>query len=188
MGARKLLSSLVQLQREQLCHDQLAHPDILHLMPPAKLLHFTLHFAKYVGAIARAHRLNDSASERRALTDSFVIALASANALKANLQLCMSSIEIGTKEIGKVFVSRYVELVGVLAKANEARDHYEDHPSHQVSVRAVTDLVTLIIQYAELINFDLDAAVHVRWAEVEQQAAFLNTPNDNVSSSLSIVV
>ena len=46
-------SELLRFQREQHHHDRRNHADILSLPKPDRLKHYGLHFAKYIGRLAR---------------------------------------------------------------------------------------------------------------------------------------
>src|SRR4051812_4652826 len=85
MSTKSVLFRLEELQKAQHLHDVAAHQDIMHLIVPKRLRHFTLHFAKYQGAISKALRTSDRRALTRALTDSLIIILASANALNIKL-------------------------------------------------------------------------------------------------------
>ena len=52
-GSKFSAVELAQLQREQYVHDQRNHFDIICLPKPDRLKHYGLHFAKYVGRLAR---------------------------------------------------------------------------------------------------------------------------------------
>lgn len=172
MRNQSLAWELRTLQVAQYRHDQTAHQDILALPLQRRLTHFTLHFAKYVGGLARAHRHGDRDLKRRVVTDSLVIALAMANAMDVDLQGCLESDLSSTTDESSSFehiLLRYAEVVGEMSKACEALDHLEDYPFRAVLERDVSLLVPLIIQLAALDEFDLGSAVRERWSTLERK-------------------
>src|SRR5438067_1321862 len=138
MKNQSLTSNLRKLQAAQYRHDQAAHMDIAGLAVPQRVTHFTLHFSKYVGQLAHATRKTDDPLIQKVVTDSFVIALAAANAMNVDLQrrieegLYRSDLtELDSDGEGTLdaVLLRYAEVVGKMAKACEALDHMEDYPT-----------------------------------------------------------
>jgi hypothetical protein len=163
-----------ELQGCQHRHDELAHRDVLALSPQRRVTHFTLHFAKYAGALLVARRSGNRLSMARIITDSLIIALASANSLGIELQQVLGddsehadSWRDETGEIVTVLL-RYTEVVGEMAKACEAFDHAsERYPSFDVLERAVTKLTRLTLLCAASEGVDIAASVAERWESVE---------------------
>lgn len=198
MNTSQLLATLPQLQVGQYNHDVAAHQDILYCLVPKKLTHFTLHFAKYQGAIALAMRSESTESLHRALIDSMIIALAAANAMNIDIseRVRNSHQEFSTDRaqnkadpLRNDLLLEYVEIVARMAKACEVMDHLEDYPSRPVLERSVVELVILLGRFAQHEQIDLVAAISERWARVEQKTIFgkykmVETP----SSSLSLVI
>jgi len=192
-----LLMALTQLQESQHRHDVAAHQDILYSLVPKKLTHFTLHFAKYQGAMSLAIRLGNPDALNRALVDSLIITLAAANALNLKLsdqvEKLLSEAKIdqsqGSKsETSHELLMEYVEIVGRMAKACEVLDHLENYPSRQVLERSVVELTLLLDRFARHEKTDIVANIAERWLRVEQKAIFGKTGSSEVqASSLSLV-
>lgn len=77
---------LLELQREQHRHDQRNHADIASLPKTDRLKHYGLHYAKYVGRLARGS--DEAKSVERTLIDATLICLSAANALHQQLDRC----------------------------------------------------------------------------------------------------
>src|SRR5258707_1695287 len=76
-------NDLLRLQREQYAHDRRNHSDILHLSKSDRLKHYGLHFAKYVGRLARG--TEEQKSLERTVVDTFLVCLSAANTLHQEL-------------------------------------------------------------------------------------------------------
>jgi hypothetical protein len=74
---------ILEAQREQYAHDLRNHSDILALHKTDRLKHYGLHFAKYVGRLARGAQESKSAKET--LIDTFLVCLSAANTLHQKL-------------------------------------------------------------------------------------------------------
>lgn len=180
------------LQVAQFRHDQIAHQDILGLNVPKRLTHFTLHFAKYAGTLAKAHRESDNCLKQKTLTDSFIILLAAANAMNLDLQKvedaerrCESL--IGASDSHPNFeqlLFSFVEVVGRMSKACEALDHLEDFPSRLVLEDSVILLLPIIRRLAALQAIDLRMRTSERWRSIEQKRLVTqeNRPDHSLSS------
>ena len=80
-----MLSSqeLRRLQREQHAHDMRNHFDIISLHKTERLKHYGLHFAKYVGRLARES--TELKPIERTLVDALLVGLSTANTLHQDL-------------------------------------------------------------------------------------------------------
>jgi hypothetical protein len=178
MRNQSLLSNLRKLQVSQFRHDQVAHQDIAGLPVPRRVTHFTLHFSKYVGALARALREGDDRETRRVITDSFIIALASANAMNVDLKrrieegtltADIATLNLDHTKDANTVLMRYAEVVGEMCKASEALDHMEDFPSRKVQERGVVLVLVIVRRLADLMGMDLSALAKERWTAIEQK-------------------
>ena len=178
MRHRQILSNLQELQVAQREHDLAAHQDILLLPIPRRLTHFTLHFAKYQGAIHRALRTGEEATAKRVLIDSLAIALAAANALNVDLA---QRIGHGLQKLGPALDSEksalsvlgyYCEIVGEMAKACEALDHLEAFPSRETLESSIVALIVVIERLADLCLVDLTSGLTARWKSAEAKSLF----------------
>ena len=75
--------NFLQMQRDQHRHDMRNHSDIVCLNKADRLKHYGLHFAKYVGRLARGER--ESKPIDRTVIDTLLVCLSAANALHQNL-------------------------------------------------------------------------------------------------------
>src|SRR5580704_11293343 len=82
-------NDLAELQKEQFRHDQRNHADIACLPKPDRLKHFGLHFAKYVGRLARGS--SEGIPVDRTITDTALVCLSAANTLHQRLEQCTLS-------------------------------------------------------------------------------------------------
>ena len=76
---------LLQLQKEQFRHDRRNHSDILCLHKTERLKHYGLHFAKYVGRLARGSC--ETKSVGQTTVDAFLVCLSAANTLHQRLKV-----------------------------------------------------------------------------------------------------
>jgi hypothetical protein len=159
------------LQEAQHRHDELAHRDVLALSTQRRVTHFTLHFAKYAGALVTAARTGSGTSTARIVTDSFIIALACANSLGIDLERSVD-VDGACREEDFLDLSlRYTERVGEMAKACEAFDHaHERYPSFDVLERAVGRLTGIILLCAANQGVSLEHTVGERWDSIEGKA------------------
>lgn len=170
--ARKVL---FELQVEQHQHDETYHREIARLPLHQRLNHMALHFAKYVGKIAA---VSDPATVAAVCTDTFIIALSTANVLNADL---CELIEVdggefpGLREfgsaialqIGKVHLTDRAWLVremavaaGQIAGACEKIDHLEEI-NFRADIRIATGRLAGIA-LGMIANRDADPAEAVR--------------------------
>src|SRR5712691_13401557 len=83
--AENLISSddFTRLQSEQYAHDMRNHFDIISLHKTDRLKHYGLHFAKYVGRLARESA--EMKPVERTLVDTLLVSLSAANTLHQDL-------------------------------------------------------------------------------------------------------
>jgi hypothetical protein len=77
------LGDLARLQCEQHSHDMRNHFDIISLHKTDRLKHYGLHFAKYVGRLAR--EAAEAKPVERTLVDALLVSLSAANTLHQDL-------------------------------------------------------------------------------------------------------
>lgn len=188
LTSRKLMEMtetpiLLQLQREQLRHDEAYHEDILVLDTARRTKHMALHQAKYTARFVAAEEDGDAELFRATLTDAFIISLATANIFAQNLS---ETLPEGIEDKGGLaalgitlaertaqptsFVRRFSALTGEMAKACESLDHLEDFPFRATLVRANTDMSQLLICEAASRQIDLAAAYAARISDVEHRS------------------
>jgi hypothetical protein len=165
-------ADLRDLQSGQQKHDQLSHWDIVCLPAQDRIKHMVLHFAKYVGRLAGGA---DDAEFRRTLVDTFIIVLASANALNIDIGTAFKppnwipsgqqASDLTTSE----FLVRMARTTGSMAKACEALDHVEAFDIRSKLEEGVMDLATLCVIAAEVRGIDLGAETRAQWHRIESR-------------------
>ena len=178
---------LLPLQRLQLAHDQAAHFDMLAFDLHKRLKHMVLHFFKYAGKIESARDSRDNVALRAILLDTFVICVATANALNLSLGKHVTG-SSETKDldglaaaVGKRFpgVDLYTDAVrqlvltgGRMAKAIESLDHMERGDCRAAMESLVPELTTAVIGLLGRTPQGLEDDLRARLASIEQRSIF----------------
>lgn len=155
-----LPDDLALLQREQYRHDQRNHSDIACLGKPDRLKHYGLHFAKYVGRLARGNA--EVHSVDRTITDATLICLSAANTLHQRLDQCTlgkTSAPIQLDQLGL-----FADAAGRFADACEKIDHLEEFVS--MARVANEDILNWILAAAEERGLNLHVAIRKRRSEL----------------------
>src|SRR5712675_781729 len=113
---------LLRLQREQHTHDKRNHCDILNLPKNDRLKHYGLHFAKYVGRLARGS--DEPKSVDRTMTDIVLVALSAANTLHQELGAAVFPLEAHRSQVDPIYT--FADATGRFADACEKIDHIEE--------------------------------------------------------------
>src|ERR1700730_10660003 len=149
---------LGQLQVEQYQHDMRNHFDILALHKNDRLKHYGLHFAKYVGRVARGEE--ECKPIERTMTDTLLVALSAANALHQDLRKENFAASFDAK-FG--LFSVFADAAGRFADACEKIDHVEEFIP--IARTANRDIVSWVMAAAAENEFDLKGAVASRRKE-----------------------
>jgi hypothetical protein len=183
---------MLDLQREQFEHDERFHREITRLSVHARLNHMALHFCKYTGQLAAVCVSGDAALRLRTLTDSFIIALSSANILSMNLSehiapnlgYAATPHDIGLHLAGLIQQTAKIDdhwlLVthavnaGKMARACEKVDHLEAFPFREELREAVLKLCQTALAGASANNIDLFSAVQERRKEIRARSPFVS--------------
>ena len=145
-------NDLLRLQREQHAHDQRNHADILHLSKNDRLKHYGLHFAKYVGRLARGS--GEPKSVERTVIDTFLVCLSAANTLHQELNslpVCQLSHQ-STND--PVYV--LADAAGRFADACLKIDHLEEFVS--IAKQANADVIRWVVNIATERAIDISVA------------------------------
>lgn len=179
-------SEMLDLQWQQLTHDERYHRDILSLSVPNRIRHMTLHFSKYAGLLVDIEA-EDTATIDRVIVDCFIIALASANTLSLDLQrvLCMERLslsefgEMSAKALARPvsreyswFLQRLVQHTGRMAKACESLDHLENVAFHEMLANNVVSITRIVLAEAASRSKDLKQLMRDRLDKVERKNLF----------------
>lgn len=115
-------NELAELQKEQFRHDQRNHSDIACLPKPDRLKHYGLHFAKYVGRLARG--ASEGMSFDRTVVDTALVCLSAANTLHQRLAECDLVAQKLDLQIDPMLP--FADATGRFADACEKIDHLEE--------------------------------------------------------------
>nr|WP_315466375.1 hypothetical protein [uncultured Rhodoferax sp.] len=182
---------LLPLQKLQQAHDEVAHRDILSFDLYKRLKHMVLHFYKYAGRIEVARSTGDLSQLRSTLIDTFIICMASANAMNLSLGGKISGIpetndidalarELGEKLQSTDFfgesVRALVILGGQMAKAIESADHMERGDPRADMEGLIVQLTVAVLSILGHLSGALKTDVQTRLQGVELKSIFLR-PN-----------
>lgn len=181
-------SILLPLQKMQQTHDEIAHRDILSFDLYKRLKHMVLHFYKYAGRIESARGAGDLQQLRRTLIDSFIICMASANAMNLSLGEAIqekaesNDLDALAQQLGKAVratdlfaeaVRSLVVLGGQMAKAVESADHMERGNPRAEMEDLVVKLTVSVLGLLGHLKGELRKAVQERLHSVELKSIFL---------------
>ncbi|MER8723819.1 hypothetical protein [Mesorhizobium sp. M1027] len=159
-------ADMLRLQREQYRHDQRNHTDILHLSKNDRLKHYGLHFAKYVGRLARGS--SEPISYERTIVDTVLVSLSAANTLYQHL---VSPAPLG-KDARQIDPLRtYADAAGRFADACEKIDHLEEFIP--IARRANADVMSWALQQAEERKLDLQEKLRQRRGELRGRQFYI---------------
>jgi len=146
---------VARLQSEQYAHDMRNHFEILSLHKVDRLKHYGLHYAKYVGRLARG--ADEKKPVEETLVDAFLIALSVANTLLQDLgEIALAE---GSAEPDDL-LRPLADASGRFADACEKVDHLE--PFVPIAAAANADILRWVVHAAGARQLDLAAAVAER--------------------------
>ena len=168
MESRRLSTEdVAQLQREQYRHDQRNHGDIACLPKTDRLKHYGLHFAKYVGRLARADF--EVHSVEKTIVDTTLICLSAANTLHQRLNAMLPTEKERTRQID--MVRPLADAAGRFADACEKIDHLEEFLP--IARSANQDVLAWALAISEERELDLRASIKVRRAELADRQFYI---------------
>jgi hypothetical protein len=159
---------LALLQREQFRHDQRNHSDILCLPKPDRLKHYGLHFAKYVGRLARGSA--EAKPIDRTVTDTALVGLSAANTLHQRLDRCPLTGRLADIQIDPVR-RPLADAADRFADACEKIGHLEDFLS--IARAANEDILNWFLAIAAERQLDLKAAIKARRRELADKQFYV---------------
>ena len=182
----KLLDRLSEIQWMQLKHDERYHKEITVLPVADRMKHFALHFAKYLGYFSEAIDSENSLLYERALTDAFIISVASANTLNLDLHAALKTGETGFSERGEntdlplapcvgepmSFLKQVARHCGRLAKSCESLDHVEAYPFREQMASSILELFRLVVAESSVREIDLAETAKTRLDAIESKSIF----------------
>ena len=161
-------NDLLRLQREQYAHDQRNHSDILHLSKTDRLKHYGLHFAKYVGRLARG--VDEAKSVERTVVDTFLVSLSAANTLHQELSCIKWSDQASCKQVDPVYL--LADVAGRFADACEKIDHMEEFVP--IARQANADVIQWVMNFVSERKIELEPAVKVRRQELAARQFYIS--------------
>lgn len=179
---------LLPLQKLQQRHDEVAHRDILNFDLYTRLKHMVLHFYKYAGRIEEARVGADSDGLRRTMLDTFIICLASANALNQSLGEVIDvkaesndldalahalARKICATDLYTEALRHLVITGGRMAKVIESADHMEDGNPRTAMKTLVPQLTEAVLGVLGHLRGGLEADIRARLSDVEQRLVLL---------------
>jgi hypothetical protein len=157
---------LGHLQSQQHAHDMRNHFDILARHKNERLKHYGLHFAKYVGRLARQDR-GEAKPIARTIVDTLLVVLSAANTLHQDL----GKTNVGVDTVQPDRLRSFADAAGRFADACEKIDHMEDFLS--VARTANVDILAWVLAMAEDNALDLTEAVVTRRRELAERQFYI---------------
>lgn len=159
-----------RIQLEQFQHDELYHREISRLTTQAKLKHMALHFAKYAGNLMESG--GDPAAFRRIVTDVFVIATSTANAL--NVRLANEIADVAALNVDSMAAMSEALTInaGRMAAACEKLDHLEDYPFRPVIKAAAIELLRASLSVCRKEGWVIQELVSSRLQPIKEKSIF----------------
>jgi hypothetical protein len=187
-----VVKSLKELQIAQRTHDQSFHRDVFHLSSSDRVKHYCLHYAKYVGRVAKEADDGEELQRtlKRTLTDGMIISLAFSDVLNVDLDEQLESAfgkrkepvldgwyalidttknRMEPSEVRSYFLERGATATGDLCKVAESLDHIESLEPRSLLVEGLVAWLALILVSARHMALDLVPSVEARWKVVEQK-------------------
>ncbi|MBA3447639.1 MAG: hypothetical protein H0T56_08520 [Pseudaminobacter sp.] len=159
-------ADMLRLQQEQHKHDDRNHTDILHLSKNDRLKHYGLHFAKYVGRLARGS--DEPISYERTIVDTVLVSLSAANTMHQRL----AAPAIVSKDGLQIDPLRtYADAAGRFADACEKIDHQEEFIP--IARRATSDIMSWALNMASDRELDLADALRKRRGELRDRHFYI---------------
>lgn len=156
------------MQQAQFRHDQRNHSDIICLPKTDRLKHYGLHFAKYVGRLARGN--SEPKSAERTLVDMTLVCLSAANALNQRIQVDIDS-RVAERYDQVDPLRSFADATGRFADACEKIDHMEDFLS--IARHANVDVLMWTVHSASERCLDLNQAIAERRKELVERQFYI---------------
>lgn len=156
------------MQQAQFRHDQRNHSDIICLPKTDRLKHYGLHFAKYVGRLARGN--SEPKSADRTLVDMTLVCLSAANALNQHIQVDIDS-RMAERYDQVDPLRSLADATGRFADACEKIDHMEDFLS--IARLANLDVLSWAVSSASERGLDLNQAIAQRRMELVERQFYI---------------
>jgi hypothetical protein len=159
-------ADMLRLQQEQYRHDQRNHTDILHLSKNDRLKHYGLHFAKYVGRMARGSA--EAIPYERTLVDTVLVSLSAANTLHQHLS-APAALSKDARQIDPL--RTFADAAGRFADACEKIDHMEEFVP--IARTANADVMSWALHQADERRIDIDEKLRQRRGELRGRQFYI---------------
>jgi len=186
--AHSAAAELFDLQLEQFQHDEMYHREIARLTVQHRLSHMVLHLSKYLGLFANDTDVDDQRLNR-AITDSIVIGLSTANILNLRLAdrlIASDQHALGLPALCKHFaalmgddcldrdllVKKTAIAVGKMAKGCESVDHLEAFPFREAITDGLVDVLKVLLATTAVRGIDVSTSVRARLSGVKSKSIF----------------
>ncbi|MDF2234548.1 hypothetical protein P2H44_18460 [Albimonas sp. CAU 1670] len=154
--------NLIEWQRDQYQHDLRYHFDVISLHKNDRLKHYALHFAKYVGRIARGDC--EEKTIEQTVTDAILITLSAANCLHQELAHTPSAERAP-------LLSTLADASGRFCDCAEKIDHQE--PFLDAARRANQDIFNLLIDWTNSADVNISTLLDQRRQQLKQRQFFV---------------
>lgn len=184
--------SLRDYQLAQRNHDIAFHRDVFYRSSSDRLRHYCLHFAKYVGRLARAPPEGEELAKvlKATVVDATIICLALSDVLNVDLDeqlegafgkpakpgaggwasiIDVSRSEMGIEKLREFALHRGGEATGDLCKVAESLDHIEALDPRTALTEGLIAWLSLVIVCSQHLKIDLFGEVEARWREIEKK-------------------
>lgn len=159
--------TILTWQGEQHRHDQRNHADIACLHKTDRLKHYGLHYAKYVGRLARGEA--DPISIERTIVDTALVCLSAANTLHQKLQ------SPGDNQLHKDLrnddLKPLADAAGRFADACEKIDHMEEFV--EIARRSNQDVLNWVFSASTSNEFDVEQGMKKRRKELVERQFYI---------------
>jgi hypothetical protein len=163
-------SDIGRQQREQHRHDLRNHFEIYSRSKLDRLKHYGLHFAKYVGRLARG--ADELKAIERTLVDTALVSLSTANTLhqdwekeQITFDLCFEN------QIDQLRV--FADAAGRFADACEKIDHLEEFQA--IARTSNSDILSWVVTSSEELQFPLLEGLRARRLELSARHFYIDT-------------
>jgi hypothetical protein len=168
-----IIAKLMTMQIAQMQYDEHYAQAVTNLPIQQRLNHMVLHYSKYGSTICNyvLNSIGDSAAYKRVLIDAFIITLCCANIL--NVKLSENAwYDIGAEGQPLLFMKDYLCLVGTMAKACEAIDHFEAYNYRKTLEVNVIEMCNLLLAEFDRLNLNVELLVNERRSKVQSASIF----------------
>jgi hypothetical protein len=160
-------TNLLEWQSAQHIHDSRNHSDIACLHKTDRLKHYGLHFAKYVGRLARGD--TDPISYERTIVDTALVCLSAANTLHQKLDTPGDNLL--RKDLKNNALESLADAAGRFADACEKIDHMEEFV--EMARASNQDILNWVFSATASNELDIESAMKNRRSELADRQFYI---------------